>query len=657
MFHKMNLTPLGQIPNHLISIVETNSNLVNIIPEYLSKQTNDHIYSCIPTRMRHISYLNDDIFCQKKNNKITYYSVESLLEKMLDAVSSFSKHPAKFNNWFCSMIILNEFHSRTKELDQCLYLWIAAHNIWKQNSKTPFPKLVLVTASVTKDLLSLLPIPPLIISCNAKTPFGVETILDGETEQPYTRAAEIAHQYHKTGYDGTYIIFVPSRVEIEIVTRKLQMLFGPGTNYLDIVEVHNGLSISELNKTRRPPFYSRRKIVLCTNVAEYFVTMDNVSLVVDTATYREACLTTDETSSANPSCITKMISIQCQRRTGITREGKYILTTSKEKFDNFAPDLEPQMQRLCIMTDILTLLKYNLDPSILKQVSELSISMSMNKLRALNLIMYSNQKYLVTEMGHFCSKFPLDLRKSAMLYHLKKSSEPNVFLYLAVICTLNCYSGGMISLPKKNPGETHLTYSMRKKLVLRTFHKKFAGYSDVDTIFNIWIEICTHINPFYITDLKNFCHRFRLNFPKFKEIASVLKQCVFIGNDPKIGLNASYAGTKFDPRLMPDFSQKFYQLLELTHCDFKTSVFHNFNGGLTGICQGAVHKVDGYTICKMNMGSNLNQIYYSIVRTQRITKMGFPIKIINIMHTVPQEEVPEDEPSIFSDEEEEEEEA
>lgn len=611
---------------------------------HLCSQTKNYVgYAC--EREIHYTY----------NTKIVYCSTKYLLNKLMRTISNLTQSKYRnFTSWFCSIFILDEFHVRSKESDICLCLWIYYYRQWLVDPNLPAPpKLVIMSATLDDHIVNLLPVTPIQLSYSIEM-YPISVCFDNvsshygmDADQRYLRAAHLAYQYHQKKHPGVYLIFVPGKQEIEIVINSLKKKFMDNA---DIYGAHGDLTIDELLKIHEPEKDKKRKIVVATNIAEYSLTIENVSLVIDTLTHREATSTLDESTQVDLYWISKASSKQRKGRTGRTCPGIYVIMQTEENYHNLPEIGIPEIERITISYEILLLLKFGLEPKIVLSniLSEWQIEMNiglLNKLGFIETVLPSSIK--VSDMGDFCSEFPLSIRKSAILYHLKQLDDPNIFLYLAVICTLNCYGSGIFVWPKKLDSDDNFTYSLKYNDTLQKLEDEFAGYSDVDTIFNIWIKICSTINPFYIPDLRSFCVSHNLNFRRFKETINLLKQCIIIGNRNNIALYVQHNVNTFSKPNVNDLNKMFYYLLKLTHDDYKTTIRFNSSGDAVAICCGVEHRIDNKTVNKMNLGNNTNKIYYSLVRTQRKNKKGI-VRIVSVLHGISNCHIRDGDFSIFS---------
>lgn len=606
----------------------------------------------------YVGYACDDDIHYESNTKIIYCNTRHLLNKTIRTISNLTQNKyRKFAHWFCSILILDEFHARTKESDICLCLWIYYYHKWKENPTLPQPpKLIIMSATLDDSIIHLLPTTPTELTYSIQM-YDVSTCFDNvssqynmDADERYNRTAFLAFRYHQQNYQGVYLIFVPGKQEIDIVTNALKKKF---IDNVDIYSAHSELTIEELLKIHEPEKDGRRKIVVATNIAECSLTIENVSLVIDTLTHREARSSLDESVQLDLYWISKASSNQRRGRTGRTCLGNYVVMQSKDNYNQFSDTSMPEIERITISYDILKLLKFGLEPKIILNslISDWQIEMNVNLLKKLGFIEnFSPLSIKVSDMGDFCSEFPLSIRKSAMLYHLKQLDDPNIFLYLAVICTLNCYGSGIFIWPKKTINDDNYTYSLKHNDILQKLDDEFGGYSDVDTIFNIWIKICSSINPFYIPDLRTFCISNNLNFRRFKETINLLKQCVIIGNRSNISLHAYHNVKTFVKPNINDLNKTFYYLLKLTHADYETIIKLNNVGDAVAICGGMEHRIDNKSVHTMNLGNNSHKIYYSLVRTQRKYKKGI-MRIVSVLHGVASHSIDGDF-SIFSSDDE-----
>lgn len=622
------------IPNHL-----SKTGLFNVIycgePTIINAVSSAKYQSNIIGVNGYVGYASNIECRYDYGTKIIYCTYEYLLEKIGRTVF-------KDKKWFCSVLIIDDFHLRKKDADICLGLWKTAYKIWENDSKIlpKPPKLVIMTDFFDNTITRFLPREPSVLSYT-RTFRPINIIYDILTEKMtpnsdelYIKAAQTAYDYFKKNYSGIYLIYVPGKQELNLVKNELEKCFDANVDiYCTYKELSNELLQSNL---------TRQKIIIAIDVIES--TISNITLIIDTLTEHNISSANNETLKIGLRYISKRKSKQRMEKIDKKCSGTYVPLMSEEQYKSLSDFDQPEIETILLDYDTLRLIKFGLDPKIVLSsfINDTETDVSLDSLKKMGLVDEANQ---LTGKGSFCSEFPLGIRNSTMLYHLMEIAQENIFLYLAVICTLNCCLTTLYQPPKKTGNETKTSYTVRKEFLKNRFQKKYAGYSDIDTLFNIWIDICSKINPFYLKNLRLYCIENHLNFRKFREITLLLKRCVHICNDFKIRINRNL--TPFAVPSSEELGKTFYNLLAITHQDCLTSVHYNFHGNIVADCDGSQYKVDNKSVHTMVLGDNMAQEYYALVRTERTAKKGNIFRIINILHSIPHEKE-DDTPSIFS---------
>ena len=635
--------------------------------------------------------IQNDLAIKKTSSRAHNYRIQERIVR--DDRADFIRNPVTKNvvekpirnNWFCNILLIDEYHLRNLEIDIIIGLWCKAYHLYQENPTLLFkPPRLVIFSSVDVNNLEWIPVQVEKLSFELNK-YPIEIKFDPEiiekdlsTNDPilYKRAADIALCYHKEDYSGKYLIFAPGKTEVDIVLQALESSFQDHKNVkfipiYDDPEDENSKIYGDNDGTRH--------IIIAISVTELFSTVKDISLIIDVCNNREISFGTDESQGLIIRRISKPISDMRMNQTGKTCPGIYIPLLSPEAFEKLSPMIIPEIDRLSLCYHILRLLSNDIDPNeiIGKLCSKKRMIIETMILEELGMVNGSK----ITSMGIFCSKFPIGIRKSAMLYYLKKiindhyknnylesqtcissdaiilatnnnflEIERNIFFYIAVICTINCYGSGILHLPHKNNGEDSTVFHNKFQNIRTYIKNKFGGYSDVDTIFNIWVDLCNKTNPFYLTDVRNYCKENYLNFRKMKEICILCKECVTIAN--KNGL-FSFFDKNYPIKHQPDkkvFSHVFYLLLQKTHRDYALSI-DNLGNNIRAICCGQDHIIDNRSINNMYYGSSVRtNPSYALVRTERMTKQKTRIRLIHIVHGIPDKlpDADDDCLSIFS---------
>ena len=208
----------SKMPSALVTIIRTNKGLMVAIGTLALKEKT---YCVMPTTstMTFIEMVKSEIIKSGKTEYIgetVYCTVDLMYHKLFKTIYNIEK--AKYNQyspWFCSVLVLTEYHLRMKEMNVCIALWCRAYELWKKNPKLPPPpKLFILTAFTFPN--AILPVEarilydedicPSVINFDEKA--SKYTI---DTDERYLLAAHIAYQ-SITQSDGSRMSGVMSGV-------------------------------------------------------------------------------------------------------------------------------------------------------------------------------------------------------------------------------------------------------------------------------------------------------------------------------------------------------------------------------------------------------------------------------------------------------------
>ncbi|WP_368887054.1 helicase-related protein, partial [Morganella morganii] len=179
-----------------------------------------------------------------------------------------------------SIIILDEFHERNLQADLALALLLDV-----QSSLRDDLRLLVMSATLDNEqLLSLLPQAE-VITAEGRA-FPVERRYQPlSAHQPFisevTRAVLQLYQQE----EGSVLVFLPGQAEI---CRLQEQLTGKTDADTLICPLYGALSLKEQQQAIEPPPPGMRKIVLATNIAETSLTIEGVTLVVDSCLEKTA---------------------------------------------------------------------------------------------------------------------------------------------------------------------------------------------------------------------------------------------------------------------------------------------------------------------------------------------------------------------------------
>ena len=184
------------------------------------------------------------------------------------------------------LVIFDEFHERNLDADLCLALALYGREIFREG---PALKLLVMSATLAGEEVSKLLGNAPIVTSNGRQ-FPVET--------RYCEAHQLRHSIVQPAIDvvlrvlkeqaGSILVFLPGQREISNVARGLADALEHFAEPVEISPLYGGLSLERQQQALLPAPEGKRKIVLSTNLAETSLTIEGVTLVVDSGLVREA---------------------------------------------------------------------------------------------------------------------------------------------------------------------------------------------------------------------------------------------------------------------------------------------------------------------------------------------------------------------------------
>jgi len=211
--------------------------------------------------------------CVSKKTKILVVT-EGILTRMLQGDSALEN---------TALIIFDEFHERNLHGDLALALSLQSQELLRDDLKI----MVMSATLNTEALSSLLDNAPVITSEGRS--FPVENVyLDNKTPHPSPMqltgviAKVVVNVVHSER--GSILIFLPGVREIKNVEAKLHEMLKD--NNIIIAALYGDMSKQAQDAAIRPSSEGRRKIVLATNIAETSLTIEGITVVIDSGLQR-----------------------------------------------------------------------------------------------------------------------------------------------------------------------------------------------------------------------------------------------------------------------------------------------------------------------------------------------------------------------------------
>lgn len=176
------------------------------------------------------------------------------------------------------LLIFDEFHERSLQTDLALAL---ALEVQQLNADL---RLLLMSATMDTAKLSTALQAKVLVSEGRSYPVAIRYQVP--TQEPmWLQVAKLAAQL-LTEHDGNFLLFLPGQREIEQAHEYLAALALP--SHVLVLPLLGKLSLAEQQQAVAAPAAGFRKVVLATNIAETSVTIDGITLVIDSGQARQA---------------------------------------------------------------------------------------------------------------------------------------------------------------------------------------------------------------------------------------------------------------------------------------------------------------------------------------------------------------------------------
>ncbi|CAA0088386.1 Uncharacterised protein [Halioglobus japonicus] len=212
------------------------------------------------------------------------------------------------------LVIFDEFHERNLDSDLCLALAQHGRELYREG---PPLKLLVMSATLDGEAVSnILGNAPIVTSSGRQYPvetrYGDPFQLRNSIVEPTVSMVLLALRERT----GSILVFLPGQREISAVSRNLSdALKALGDETVQIASLYGGLSLERQQLALRPAPDGMRKVVLSTNVAETSLTIEGITVVVDSGLVREAIFDP-------PTGLTRLTTRRISRASAQQREGR-----------------------------------------------------------------------------------------------------------------------------------------------------------------------------------------------------------------------------------------------------------------------------------------------------------------------------------------------
>jgi len=176
------------------------------------------------------------------------------------------------------LVIFDEFHERSLQADLALAFCLEVQLL---NERL---KLLLMSATLDLSQLSVSLQAPVLHSEGRSFPVTVHYVPPGN-EPNWLQSARLALRV-AAEQSGSLLVFLPGQREIEQAKDWLEQQVLPDD--LDVFALLGALTLAEQQQAIAASPAGRRKVVLCTNIAETSLTIEGITVVIDSGLARQA---------------------------------------------------------------------------------------------------------------------------------------------------------------------------------------------------------------------------------------------------------------------------------------------------------------------------------------------------------------------------------
>ncbi len=326
-------------------------------------------------------------------------------------------------------VIFDEFHERSLESDLNLALVLDL----RKNLRTDLNLLIMSATLDAQAVSELLGGAPIIHAPGRRFPVELRwsnTPLDRLHPAPAVARACLKLFREKS---GDMLVFLPGMNEIQEVATRLN---GALDSSALILPLHGSLSIAEQNAALATPPVGKRKIVLATNIAESSLTIDGITLVVDTGLERRMRFYPAAGMSFLETCrISQASATQRSGRAGRTAPGTALRLWTELEHHQLSPHNTPEILDAELTSLALELANWGASPEQLSWLDPPPVASFATARQLLNKLGAMDESGNLTPHGKQLVKLPVHPRIGTMLLEAVPQNNISLATEIAALLT------------------------------------------------------------------------------------------------------------------------------------------------------------------------------------------------------------------------------
>lgn len=368
------------------------------------------------------------------------------------------------------LVIFDEFHERNMDSDLSLALLEESRKLFR-----PDLKIIIMSATLNIDEIKNVYPKANYIFSDGKS-FDVEIkYLDSKSDKTSELIFKIISNLDNK--QGNILVFLPGVYEIN---KLYNLLLSKNIPNSSLFTLYGDMNYEDQRKVFLP-LKDSRKIILSTNIAETSITIDNISVVIDSGLRKKVVY--DIGSGMNRLVIDQIAldsADQRKGRAGRTRDGVCYRLWTKQDEKSFSKTTQPEILNSDLSNLLLIVKKFGSTINEMFWINPPgvnSISKAEDLLYSLGAI--DSKKY-ITPLGNKMTDFPFPVRLAAMVLKSNRYENYSDAINLAIILSEKFYNKtdfihsdiSPILDFLKSPTFKHSTYYDRYLYLYKDIHKR-----------------------------------------------------------------------------------------------------------------------------------------------------------------------------------------
>lgn len=426
---------------------------------------------------------------------IVYATYGHVKQKMFSYFDNKSKKPNVNDLDFCDVLLIDEIHGGDLDISILLALWQAAYDF---GAKVPH----LVTVTGTPVELDLEPKPEIFrVPEKAAEYFVEERYLDKNLNfndpKYYEYVVQIIYEIHiKFPIEaGHMCVFAPGSAEVDkIISFVEKTLTSQQRENVLFIAIYSDSDIKSPYGKHSKNYNievseNTRKILVATNIVETSMTLVGCGIVIDTLLNKVKEYDENGAERLSLEYCSQDSAKQRRGRTGRTRDGICLRLCTKEFFQTLHQHIVPDIEKVPLTEAIVSFVNAGIDPlKYFKNAGNEKIRKEFNLLRQFKMIIEKESgKYKTTQIGEFASKFPTNIRLSAVLFlWIVDNNKPEIIYQCVAMIAMIINAGLLLKKPQKKPDDTMKEYNKKLQEYENKYYSKYFSKNDLYTLTNIW---------------------------------------------------------------------------------------------------------------------------------------------------------------------------